>query len=97
MSAGSSSQTARFADADRATQGEWFVVMSASADDDKRSVIETALRATGRRYRLISPEGGIVAACERGAHQAAAEGGVLLAAGGDGTLNCAAQAALRKG
>lgn len=95
MSAASPSQTARFADADRQANGEWFVVMSASADDDKRSAIESALDAAGHPYRFVAPDGGIVAACERGAQQAAAEGGVLVAAGGDGTLNCAAQAALR--
>lgn len=95
MSAASSSQTARLADADRHARGEWFVVISASADDGKRSAIEESLRATGRRYRFVSTDGGIVATCERGARQAAAEGGVLVAAGGDGTLNCAAQAALR--
>lgn len=97
MSAASSSHTARLADADRLTHAEWFVVMSASADADKRSAIEAALQDTGRRYRFVSPEGGIVASCERGAQQAAAEGGLLVAAGGDGTLNAAAQAALRHG
>jgi diacylglycerol kinase family enzyme len=95
MSAASAPHTARLAEADRPSAGEWFVVMSAAADDEKRAAIEAALQATGHRFRFVSPEGGIVAACERGARQAAAEGGVLVAAGGDGTLNAAAQAALR--
>lgn len=97
MSAASPSHSARLADADRLTQGEWFVVMSASADGEKREAIEPALQACGRRYRFVPPEGGIVAACERGARMAAAESGVLVAAGGDGTVNCAAQAALNHG
>jgi diacylglycerol kinase family enzyme len=97
MSAASPSHTARLADADRLTRGEWFVVMSVSTDEEKRSAIEAALQETGRRHRFVGPEGGIVAACDRGARQAAAEGGLLVAAGGDGTLNAAAQAALRHG
>jgi len=101
MSAASPSHTARLADADRLTQGEWFVVTSASTDAEqaqgKRDAVEAALQACVRRYRFVPADGGIVAACERGAQLAAAEGGVLVAAGGDGTVNAAAQAALNHG
>lgn len=97
MSAASSFHADRLADADRLTRGEWFVALSTSADEGKRSAVEAALRETGRRHRFLGAEGGIVAACDRGARQAAAEGGLLVAAGGDGTLNAAAQAALRHG
>lgn len=81
---------------------EWFVVMSAGADAEqarqKREAIEPALRASGRPHRFVDVgEGGIVAACDSAARLAAAQGGVLVAAGGDGTVNCAAQAALRHG
>jgi diacylglycerol kinase family enzyme len=38
--------------------------------------------------------GQLVQACQQAARLAAEQGGVLVAAGGDGTINCAAQAAL---
>ena len=74
-----------------------FVINAAagSSDEDaKREVIETALRAGGRRGELLfcSP-----AELARVAHEAAARaiasGTAVVAIGGDGTLNTVAQAA----
>jgi diacylglycerol kinase family enzyme len=79
---------------------EWFIVMSPCADAEqarqKREVIQEPLQAAGRPHRFVEiGDGGIVAACDDAARLAAENGGVLVAAGGDGTVNCAAQAALR--
>lgn len=80
--------------------GEWFIVMSPGADAEeanlKREAIRAPLQAAGRLHRFVEiGVGGIVAACDGAARLAAENGGVLVAAGGDGTVNCAAQAALR--
>jgi diacylglycerol kinase family enzyme len=77
---------------------ELFIVLNpgsgSAAKDEVRQVIEQELSAAGRRYRFIDvPPGGILAACQEAARLARDEGGVVVAAGGDGTINCAAQAA----
>ena len=82
--------------------GEWFIVMNrgsgAEEKDEARQAIETELAQAGRSYRFV-PVGqrGIVAACQEAGRLAAEHGGILVAAGGDGTINCAAQAALSCG
>lgn len=78
---------------------EWFIVLNdasgSSAADEARAAIARELDAAGRRHRFVPvPQGGIVPACQQAARAAAGQGGVLVAAGGDGTINCAAQAAL---
>ena len=57
--------------------------------------IENALRAADRRYEILKVERGndVSALAARAAKQAASDGGVVVAAGGDGTLSRVAQAA----
>ena len=78
---------------------EWFIVMNrgsgASEKEQVRSIVEAELRSAGRRHRFVPiAPGEIVPACQEAARLAREQGGVLVAAGGDGTINCAAQAAL---
>lgn len=80
-------------------EAEFFIVMNqasgASAKDEVREAIEAELQKAGRRYRFVPvPAGEILRACQEAARLASEAGGVMVAAGGDGTLNCAAQAAL---
>lgn len=62
-----------------------------------RAAIEDELRAAGRRYRFLPLDDGIVRASQQAARLAREQGGVLVAAGGDGTINCASQAAVVQG
>ena len=85
--------------APRAPAGEWFIVMNrgsgAEEKDEARRTIETELAQAGRPYRFVAiGERGIVGACQDAARLAAEHDGIVVAAGGDGTINCAAQAAL---
>lgn len=78
---------------------EFFIIMNkasgAQAKDDVRAAIEEQLAAGGRRYRFIPvAPGQIVAAAQQAARLAKEEGGVVVAVGGDGTLNAVAQAAM---
>jgi diacylglycerol kinase family enzyme len=77
---------------------ELFIVLNpgsgARPKDEVRQAIEQELSAAGRRFRYIEVQPGrIVAACQEAARLARDENGVVVAAGGDGTINCAAQAA----
>lgn len=77
---------------------ELFIVLNpgsgSAAKDEVRQAIEQELSAAGRRYRFMDVQPGqIVAACQEAARLAREEGGIVVAAGGDGTINCAAQAA----
>jgi diacylglycerol kinase family enzyme len=78
---------------------ELFIVLNlhsgASEKGGVREAIESELAAAGRSYRFVPVEPGqVVKACQQAARMAHEEGGVLVAVGGDGTLNAAAQAAL---
>jgi diacylglycerol kinase family enzyme len=78
---------------------EWFIVMnrgSGSAEKDEvRRTVEAELQAAGRPHRFVPvTSGDIVAGCQEAARLAREAGGVLVVAGGDGTINCAAQAAV---
>lgn len=76
-----------------------FVLLNAtSGRDDSQAtyaLIGQMLAASGRRYRIEMVERGsdIPQTAQRLASQATAQGGVVVAAGGDGTLNAVAQAA----
>jgi diacylglycerol kinase family enzyme len=71
---------------------------AASGRDDAQAIyalIGQRLAASGRRYRIEMVERGhdIPQTAQRLASQATAQGGVVVAAGGDGTINAVAQAA----
>jgi diacylglycerol kinase family enzyme len=78
---------------------ELFIVMNrgsgAAEKDEVRAAITAELERAGRKHRFVPiAPGQIVQACQEAARLAAEHHGVLVAAGGDGTINCAAQAAL---
>jgi diacylglycerol kinase family enzyme len=80
-------------------QPELFIVMNrgsgAAEKDEVRAAIEGELRAAGRKHRFVPVNPGeLPQACREAAQLAAEHGGVMVAAGGDGTMNAAAQAAL---
>lgn len=82
-----------------APEAELFIVMNqASGHNEKdgvREAVEAELQAAGRRYRFIPvAPGEIVQACQQAARLAKDHGGVIVGIGGDGTISCAAQAAL---
>lgn len=63
-----------------------------------REAIASVCEAAGRAYEIVEPpKGEVVAACQRAARRAQDTGAVLVAAGGDGTISSAAQAALAQG
>ncbi len=75
------------------------VINAGSGDHDAaqtRAVLEEVFHGAGHATHFVLGHGGALAqACDRAAAQAKAGGGVLVAAGGDGTINMAAAAALR--
>ncbi len=74
-----------------------FVINAAAGSSDARSraaVIDTVLRESRRTGELLFCEpADLVATARRAAARAAASGGVLVAVGGDGTINAVASAA----
>jgi diacylglycerol kinase family enzyme len=75
----------------------YFIVNQASgseAVDEGRAAIEVALLPSGRahEFRICAPDD-LAQAAKDAAQRAASEGGVVVAVGGDGTLNTVAQAA----
>jgi diacylglycerol kinase family enzyme len=80
-------------------RAEFFIVLNmgsgAARKDEVRAAIEQELQQAGRAHRFVPVQPGeIVQACREAARLAREQGGIMVAAGGDGTLNCAAQAAL---
>lgn len=78
---------------------ELFLVMNQKSGHDEkdavREAIEAELTSAGRRFRFVPVEPGqIVQACQQAGRLAKENGGILVGVGGDGTINCAAQAAL---
>ncbi len=55
--------------------------------------IQHALHAAGRRYEILQAGKDVLSIAADAAHAAAKDGGIVVAAGGDGTLNAVAQAA----
>jgi diacylglycerol kinase family enzyme len=93
------SAAARAAAAPAGAGPELFIVMNEGSRSAGRQAVRETLRAVleeaGRPHRFVPVgTGGIVRACQEAARLASAQGGALVAVGGDGTLNCAAQAAL---
>ena len=63
-----------------------------------REQIEADFGGAGLRHEIVEPDpGDLATACQRAARRASEAGGVLVAAGGDGTVSSAAQAALAHG
>ncbi|NML59913.1 diacylglycerol kinase [Massilia sp. RP-1-19] len=81
----------------------FFIVLNAGSGSsetaERRAVIDEVLTQAGRSFELTlvdDPEN-IAAIAERAALQAKAAGGILVAAGGDGTINAVAREAVDKG
>jgi diacylglycerol kinase family enzyme len=78
----------------------FFIVLNAGSGhaetDERRSTIESVLDAAGRSYKLtiVDQPGTIDAIAGEAAQAAAQAGGVLVAAGGDGTINAVARQAV---
>jgi diacylglycerol kinase family enzyme len=80
-------------------QPELFIVLNRGSGRNEKDAVRTAIAAelerAGRAHRFVPvAPGQLVQACQEAARLARAHRGVLVAAGGDGTINCAAQAAL---
>jgi diacylglycerol kinase family enzyme len=82
---------------------ELFVLLNpgsgANAADEKRQTLERVFGQAQRRFRFVPIPGpeALEGACEQAAAAARESGGVLVAVGGDGTVNTVAQAAWRHG
>ena len=81
-------------------QATFFIVLNAgsgsSETEERRAVIEDVLTQAGRRFELTlveDPEN-IAAIAAAVAARASAAGGILVAAGGDGTINAVAREAV---
>lgn len=76
----------------------WVILNKSSGHADAaqaREALAHVFREEGCEATFVPvPPGGLPAACDTAARAAAAADGVLVAVGGDGTLNAAAQAAL---
>lgn len=81
----------------------FFIVMNAGSGKggarEKREAIDGVMRAAGRRYELTEVAQGrdLAAAAKRAVQQAQDEQGVIVACGGDGTLNAVVQSAWGSG
>ncbi|MDZ4358646.1 MAG: diacylglycerol kinase family protein, partial [Variovorax sp.] len=77
----------------------FFIVLNAGSGSEStaqaRQVIDDAFAADGRRHRvfLVDGPGRVQALAREAVERARAAGGVVVAAGGDGTINAVAQAA----
>ncbi|GGY38376.1 diacylglycerol/lipid kinase family protein [Pseudoduganella albidiflava] len=71
----------------------------ASEKEERRAAIEEVLTAAGRRFylHLVEDGGELDEAAIAHAGKACANGGILVAAGGDGTINAVARQAVRHG
>jgi diacylglycerol kinase family enzyme len=81
----------------------FFIALNAGSGhaetEERQTIIEAVLRGAGQPFQLtiIDPPDAIGQVAAQLARQAAAAGGVLVAAGGDGTINAVAQQAIRHG
>lgn len=86
-----------------AADAPFYIVLNAGSGhadtDERRSTIETVLQGAGRRFklRLIDQPDAIDAIAAAMAAEALADGAVLVAAGGDGTINAVARRAVESG
>ena len=81
----------------------FYIVLNAgsgsSETDERRSVIEDVLTQAGRQFQLtlVDDPGQLPDIAARVAAEARAAGGILVAAGGDGTINAVAREAVEQG
>ena len=80
----------------------YVLINPGSGDQDaqeRRAVIEKVFGEAGRRYRFVALDGpwDLAQASELAAGMAQADGGIVVAVGGDGTINTVAQSAWRRG
>ena len=84
-----------------ARSGPFFIVMNAASghndSGDERRVVADVLAAAGRQFEFleIDQPASIAAVCAKAVALAQAQQGVVVAAGGDGTINAVAAAVLR--
>ena len=84
-----------------ARRGPFFIVMNAASghndSGDERRVVADVLTAAGRQFEFleIDQPASIAAVCAKAVALAQAQQGVVVAAGGDGTINAVAAAVLR--
>ena len=84
-----------------ARRGPFFIVMNAASghndSGDERRVVADVLAAAGRQFEFleIDQPASIAAVCAKAVALAQAQQGVVVAAGGDGTINAVAAAVLR--
>ena len=83
-----------------ARTGPFFIVMNAASGhndaDEERQVMASVFDAAGRKFEFLTIEdpSQITEVCRRAVRLAAEQGGVVVAAGGDGTINAVASAVL---
>lgn len=87
---------------DAARRGPLFVVINAGAgrhDADEQNIMAGVFRQAGREFEFleINDPADIAAVARRAVRQARARGGVVVAAGGDGTINAVAGVVLGSG
>lgn len=96
--------TARHADTARGTpQGPWLVLANPGSGEhdatQTRELLQGVFEGAGRSAEFVALDdpSGLPQASDEAARRAVAADGVLVAVGGDGTINTVAQAALRNG
>ena len=84
-----------------ARTGPLFIVMNAASGakdaEEERRIVSDVFNAAGRKFEFFNIEkpADITDVCARAVARAQAENGVVVAAGGDGTINAVAGAVLR--
>ena len=86
-----------------APSGPFYVLSNPRSGDhdaqETRELLAAVFREAGRAFEFVPISGpdALASACKQAAVRASKDGGVLVAVGGDGTINTVAQAALAQG